>query len=556
MCASKKSRHAAGKPGIVGSPLVSVNRSFSGATAVEAIESRAMTVHEGSGEATALVAAIRAADAAYGLFAPGTMVLVAVSGGPDSVALLDALLSYGPSRDLRLHVAHLDHGLRKASVEDAAFVEALANDLGLPITLDARDVRSIAAREGRGLEDAARAVRYSWLAAVAARVGAHVVATGHHADDQAETVLSNLVRGAGLDGLAAMRPRSVWPISRAEVEALEGGAEGESEGGSAALYGLPALVRPMLRVRRAAILEHLEARGLPYRIDTSNADVTVLRNRLRHEVLPILHSINPSLADALARGAASIADDVAALEAALDAAWPGLLSGDRNEGSGRIALSRTALGALHPALQRRALRRALAGLGSNLRAIGWDHVEALRLDAVSSLPTPPPRDLSDGLRALFDANSLEIGPARPAIPPPRLTTVPITLAMTGETALPGGWRVSVDVVDRSGPPAGRGRDPWTAHLDADALTGPLIARGRKDGDRFQPSGMDGQTKSIQDFFVDLKVPAAERDGWPLIVAGDRIVWVPGHRVDERVKVTPGTRKVVVVHVRAPGRLAR
>lgn len=516
-----------------------------------------MMGQERSSEPSALVAAIRAADAAHALFAPGGVVLVAVSGGPDSVALLDALRAYGPERDLRLHVAHLDHGLRKASVEDSAFVEGSAKEFDLPVTLDARDVRSVAAREGRGLEDAARVVRYSWLAAVADRIGAEVVATGHHADDQAETVLMNLVRGAGLDGLAAMRPRSMWPIDAAVVAAHEalGGAP------------LPALVRPLLSVRRAAILEHLEARGLPFRDDPSNADVSLLRNRLRRDVLPALHAINPSLADTLTRAAAGISDDVAALEAALDVAWPGLVDGGAGEGtgfgvgagsksSGTIALSRAALARLHPALQRRALRRALAGLGSDLRAIGWDHIEALRLDAVSDSSTPPARDLSDGLRARFDAHSLQIGPARPAIPPPRLSAVPVPLAMPGETTLPGGWKVSAERIGRSGFNAlGRGRDPWTAHVDADALPGPLAARGRTEGDRFQPSGMGGQSKSIQDFFVDLKVPASERDGWPLIVAGERIVWVPGHRVAEWATVGPGTRTVATLRVKPPARVA-
>ena len=516
---------------------------------------------ERSAEAGALVAAIRAADLAHDLFAPGAVILVAVSGGPDSVALLDSLHQYAPEKSLRLHVAHLDHGLREGSVGDAAFVEGLAHEFDTPITLDARDVLSLSAREGRGIEDAARVVRYSWLASVALHIGAEVVVTGHHADDQAETVLMNLVRGAGLDGLSAMRPRSEWPIeasivaSHETVASHEGGLRGAEKS-----VELPKLVRPLLSARRATIMAYLEARGLDFRDDPSNQDDAMLRNRLRRDVMPVLDELNPALADALVRGAASIADDVAALEAALDTVWPKLVAAGGAAGAAsatradRIRLSRAAFRALPLALQRRALRRALAHLDADTRAAGFEHIEALRRDAASDVPSPPPRDLPDTLRARFDDQALEIGPARTVIPPPRLTSDPVWLAMLGETSLPGGWRVTVEVVGASSAVQGRHRDPWTAHLDADRLSGPLTARGRTEGDRFQPSGMRGRSKSIQDFFTDLKVPAAERDGWPLIVSGGRIVWVPGHRVDERVTVGEGTKKVAVVRVWPPARL--
>lgn len=530
------------------------------------VAERAGGVSGGSGEG-ALVAAIAEADAAHALFAPDSVVLVAVSGGPDSVALLDALLAYAPERRLTLHVAHLDHRLRGSSVDDAAFVEGLAEDLGLPITLDARDVRPVAAREGRGIEDAARVVRYAWLAMVAARVGAATVATGHHADDQAETVVANLIRGAGLDGLSAMRARSPWPIAAAEVEAHEGPLPRVGD-------TLPVLARPLLAVRRTAILEHLSTRRLAHRVDPSNTDVSRVRNRLRHEIMPVLRAINPALAETLGRSAASIADDAAALEAALDAVWPELDASPNDPGADarpepdpargsteadrRIALARMALAALHPALQRRAVRRALARIGAEGSALGWEHVETIRRAAIEPADAAGTRarpfDLPGGLRAIVLADTIEFGRQRRAIPPPGLSSALVALPEGETTALPGGWRVSVQ--GDADPAAARsgGRDPWTAHLDADALPGPLAARGRMEGDRFQPSGMDGRSKSIQDFFVDLKVPVAERGGWPLIVSGERIVWVPGHRVDERAKVTSETRRVLVVRAQPPARL--
>lgn len=508
---------------------------------------------------------MRAADAAYGLLPDSAAIVVAVSGGPDSLALLDVLASLAPERGWRLHVAHLDHGLRPGSVGEAASVAALAEERGLPATVDARDVAGRAARSGRGIEDTARAVRYAFLAGVAARVGADRVATGHHADDQAETVLMNVLRGTGLDGLRGMAPSAEWPVDAATAIELE-----PERASDLRARGLPRLVRPLLGVWRVAIAAHAARRGLQPIHDPSNDDPTFLRNRLRHQVIPRLEAINPRLREALVRSAEAVAGDVAFVEAAVDAAWAATAAA-RPEG--RIALDRAAWDAAHPAIQRRLLRRAVAALGGDLRALGLAHVEAVR-EAVAAGRADAAPVLPGGLRVSEEAGALVLGAARSTLPPPRLGPEPVPLLArvgpppgeaTGpadavgdaaELALPGGWTMSAAVRarqpgDRLAPP-----DAWHALLDADAVRGDLAVRGRRPGDRLQPLGLGGRHRSIQDTLVDIRAPAIERDGWPLLVDDDgrRVLWVPGYRVDERVRIGPETRRVVAVAVGVPGRL--
>ena len=482
---------------------------------------------------------------------------MAVSGGPDSLALLDVLAALAPERGWRLHVAHLDHGLRPGSVDEAAAVAAIAESRGLSATVDARDVAGRAARSGRGIEDTARTVRYSFLAAVAAREGAGVVATGHHADDQAETVLMNVLRGTGLDGLRGMAPAADWPVDAAAVAALEPAAADALRA-----RGLPRLVRPLLGVWRLAIAAHVARRGLAPVHDESNDDPAFLRSRLRHQVIPRLEAINPRLREALVRSAEAVAGDVAFVEAAVVAAWA---AGVRALPGGRMAIERAVWDAAHPAIQRRLLRRAFAELGGDLRALGLAHVEAVR-QAINDGRVAAAPVLPGGLRVADEDGSLVLGAARSAIPPPRLGPEPVPLlgaagadrAAQGdaELALPGGWTVSATARDRLPGDRLSSPDAWHAALDAGAIRGELAVRGRRPGDRLQPLGMSGRHRSLQDVLVDLKAPAAERDGWPVVVdsEGARVLWVPGYRIDERVRIGPETRRVVALAAGVPGRL--
>lgn len=517
--------------------------------------------------------------------------VVAVSGGADSVALLAALRDIAAERRVALHVAHLDHGLRPEAVDDAAWVARLAAGWGLPATIGAADVRAFSAHSGRGIEDAARQVRYAFLAGVAWQVGAAVdgscaaVVTAHTADDQAETVLMNVIRGAGLDGLAAMEPAARWPIATAEIATATAQAHLDATRSAhdwPADRPLPRLLRPLLATDRAAVLAYLTAAGLEARTDASNDDRAFLRNRIRLDIVPLLQAINPQLHAALNRLAATAADERAFVEAAVEAVWtevaepdvrgsdvgePGVggsvVDGSILDGSSDVVLHTPELLALHPALRRRVLRRAFAQLGGDVRELGLGHVQAI-LRAIEAVADDGATALAlpGRIRLRVDAASVTFRRDRATLPPPRLGPDPMALAVPGETRLPGGWTVAATLVDghagdgaRFGPGSdGPDRDPWRWSIDLDIIRTPLEVRGRVAGDRLPLDGMGTGHKRLQDLFVDAKVPAAERDGWPVVVTGATILWVPGLRGDARFRAAAGAGRRVMLTVTPPGRV--
>jgi tRNA(Ile)-lysidine synthase len=302
--------------------------------------------------------------------------VVGLSGGPDSVALTDALASLRRRRGFRVVAAHLDHGLRPDSAGDAAFCAALCERLGVPLRSAAADVRSRAARERGGLEQAARRERYAFLRRVRKEEKAAVIAVAHTRDDQAETLLLRLLRGAGATGLAGMRALA------ADV------------------------VRPLLGVSRDEVIAHLHGRGLAWREDPTNADTAHRRNRLRHELLPYLEArFNPRVREALARTAAILADEAAHVRAEAEAL---LARAAGREGDG-VVLSRPALLAAPAAVARAAIRQALARTGG-LRQVGAGHVE--RILALVRVKAPSGRrlPLPGGREARFRRDDVRLGP--------------------------------------------------------------------------------------------------------------------------------------------------
>jgi tRNA(Ile)-lysidine synthase len=293
-----------------------------------------------------LVASVDRALRAAHTPARGETLLIALSGGADSVALLDALALLSRPRGFRLVAAHLDHRLRPDSGEDAVFCEGLCRQLGVALRLGTAEVGARAQRERGGLEQAARRERYAFLRVVREEVQAAAIAVAHTRDDQAETLLLRLLRGAGTTGLGAMRARS-----------------GD-------------VVRPLLAVSRQEVLAHLHERSLAWREDPTNADPAQRRNRVRHELLPYLEQrFNPRIRAALARSAALLADEAALVRAGGDA----LLARIGREAEGGFALRRAGLAQAPPALARAAVRQVLARVGG-LRQVGAAHVErALQL---------------------------------------------------------------------------------------------------------------------------------------------------------------------------------
>ncbi|MBI4786133.1 MAG: tRNA lysidine(34) synthetase TilS [Chloroflexi bacterium] len=480
---------------------------------------------------------VRATIAEHSMFAHGDTVVVAVSGGPDSLALLHALRALRDELRITLHVAHLNHQLRGAESDaDAEFVANLAREWKLPATVEARDVAAFAREKRLSLEEAARHTRYAFLAEVARRVGARVIAVAHNADDQVETVLMHLLRGAGLAGLRGMLYEFVIRNSEFVIDnaITEKGITNDEL----------RIARPLLDVTRSEIESYCKQNGLTPRFDRSNLDTTFFRNRLRHEVLPYLETLNPNLREVLRRTARVLADDYDFLLAQTREAYGQFARED--EGAITFALARWR--GLHPALQRGTLRLAVQQLRNELRDVDWTHVEAARRVAMEK-GAGAKATLPHGLMLVVGYDDFVVADAtrEPLLPDwPFLTVERIALPLPSVVELPGSeW---VAVVERAASPL-KVNDRWTALLDADKIEGELALRCRRAGDRFEPAGLAGHSKSLHEFMIDEKILSAARDRLPILVAGDRILWVCGWRVDERARVTQDTQDVLRVTIR-------
>ncbi len=467
------------------------------------------------------------------LLSAGDAVVVGVSGGPDSVALLDLLHRLAETWELRLHVAHLHHGIRGADADaDAAFVTALAERHSLPCTVEHVALPDIARREKLALEEAARRVRYVFLARTAQAVGAKTIAVGHNAGDQAETVLMHLLRGAGPAGLRGMLPVTLLrdyrllPLAPPPDPALR-------------------LIRPLLEVTRAEIETYCQQRGLHPRLDRSNLDTTFFRNRLRHEVLPYLAHINPQIAARLRNLAEVVRADYELLEDITTETWDRLLVETHADA---LAFDLAGWRAAPLALRRALLRRAAYRLRRTLRDVDFVHVEnALRIaqkgatGAQATLPRNLVTTVGYTTLTIGDIAALHLPPERPWLEPGDI----VSLVVPGITPLPGGWAVTAEVLTDWEPEAITANpDPLTAWLDAQALGPRPLLRTRRRGARFCPQGMGGAEIKLSDFLVNVKLPRAWRAHLPLLEAEGRLLWVVGLRLSEVALVRPATRRVV------------
>jgi tRNA(Ile)-lysidine synthase len=469
------------------------------------------------------------------LLRPDALLLVAVSGGPDSLCLLhllNRLRTGGPA----LHVAHLDHGARgEQSAAEARAVADLAVAWGLPITVARRDLPAQARAAREGLMAAGRRVRYAFLAATARAIGADAVLVAHQADDQAETVLMHIVRGSGLAGLRGMREELPWAEWAQEDKETERQAKGSDLVAVAfPASRSPALLRPLLTTPRAEIEAYCAAHKLQPVQDPSNSAPRFTRTRTR-QTLRALATENPRLSEALGRLARLAADDLDFIETQLDLAWSAVAA----KHDDAVLLDRAAWLALHPALQRQALRRAAALLDQ--RELSLEQVEAARALASQS---GHQMQLGPDLWLQVDQQSLSLfrmtaSPALSAVqlsalglrfptPPPQLPVDSLALNL-GSTAIGAGWSCELreTVPDQPSP-------LWVA-LDPSTLDGPLALRRRRPGDRFRPLGGPG-SRRLQDFFIDRRLPRGLRDAWPLLVTPGAVVWVVGLSADERFVV--------------------
>ena len=445
------------------------------------------------------------------------LLVVAVSGGPDSLSLLHALHRLTGDGGPRLHCAHLDHGLRgEASRADAAFVADQCRKLGVPLTSEAVDVEEVRADRRLSVEAAAREVRYEFLAGVVRAQGARAVVLGHTADDQAETILMNIVRGSGLAGLQGMQRSSIRRVGGADL----------------------LMLRPLLTVGKRDTLGFCRALGLKPRLDETNLSTAATRNMLRLEVLPLLERLNPAVREALLRLSRSAGEGVAHLDSEADEAWDAIARREQ----GAVVLPKAALAAIDPAVRAHLLRRVVREVKGDLDGLDMGHVEQMAHMAAG--PAGRSADLPGGLRISVGYEEITISPG--ALPRPATIDGCHDIAVPGETRV-GPWRISTRVIGRgewekaTGEPA---PDANVAHLNLAAVQGVQV-RSRRAGDRFQPMGMSGH-KKLQDFMVDSHIPREMRDATPLVVAGPGIAWVVGWRIAEWSRVRDDDDRVLEI----------
>ena len=454
------------------------------------------------------------------LFAPGDHLLVAVSGGPDSVALLAVLASLAPAWRLRLSVLHVNYGLRgEESEEDERFVSRLCAGLGVPLVCERVDLRQAEGLStGLSLQARAREIRYAALRRTATALGAEKIALGHTADDQAETLLMWMLRGSGAAGLAGIRPLR--------------------EG----LY-----VRPLLGVSRAGVLAYLKAKGLAFRTDSSNAKPLYLRNRVRHELVPLLKQFNPAVVDALTRQAAILREEDLCLEQwALE--W---ITRRVQRSAGRtMTVPRTDLLGLPVALQRRVVREVARQVAGSDHGPAFGAAEAVLEKVVQGLSGSSLALRGARVTREYDAIKFCVGRGA-RVSAGRVESDQDRTIEVSHIPSTTVWPVTGQVIRLRVMAAGANEVPHgrqAAQFDAERFTHRLMLRSWKPGDVFHPQGMGGRRKKVQDYFCDIKLPRSRRAAVPMLVAPEGILWIAGYRTDHRFCMTPSTRRIVVAEI--------
>ena len=442
--------------------------------------------------------------------------VVAVSGGPDSVCLLHILVKLQKELGIKLHVAHLNHQLRGAeSQTDARYVAELAYRLKVPATVEARDVKSYQTQHHASLEEAAREVRYTFLAQVAVSVGAERVAVGHTVDDHVETILMHLIRGSGTRGLRGLLPVTRWQSSGVSLT----------------------VIRPLLELSRDETAAYCQQYELNPRHDESNILLVPLRNRIRHQLLPQLKDYNPQVIEALLRTARIAGDDLDFIDKEV-ARRRGRVA--QKQGN-TIILDKKQFVALPSALKRHLLRASIEELLGNLKDIEARHIE----EVLSALDKPAGRKISlpDGLTFAIEYDRYLLGYDAAGLSPfPRLEAE-TELNIPGKTSMPG-WDIEATIADPLEVKSECAEtDGFTACFDYDRAGNKLTVRRRQPGDRFQPLGMS-QPKKLNEFMIDAKIPQAWRQRIPIVGSPEQILWVVGWRLDERVKVSTNTKKAL------------
>jgi tRNA(Ile)-lysidine synthase len=449
---------------------------------------------------------------------PEREVIVGVSGGPDSLCVMDVLER---CRYLSI-VAHFNHKLRSEADEEAEIVKRLAHEHGLAFILGEIDPGELS-ELGRGsIEEAARIARYRFLFKCAEQTGAQAVVVGHTADDQVETVLMHLLRGSGIHGISGMQFRAL-PNAWSEK--------------------IP-LVRPLLGVWREQVLEYCREHGFEPVFDSSNLERTYFRNRLRYELIPYLENYNPAFRKVLWRTAEVLRGDSELVNQIVDKAW---LECKLDSGPGYIAID-TQRGKMHSlGVQRHLIRRAIATLRPDLRDIDFEAIERGR-KYLKDCQAPAEIDLIAGLKLVTEPNRLWVAEWETELPTsewPQSMGEAEILEVPGSVTLSAEWKISaerVSVIETVKLQIQKDTDLNQIWVDIDRIKLPLIVRTRRDGDRFKPLGLKGHSTKLSDFMINEKMPRRARPGWPLVCSGDQIVWVPGYRMGHPFRITESTQQ--------------
>jgi len=449
----------------------------------------------------------------HSLLQKGDKVLVACSGGPDSVALLHLLYQLRDKYKLQLYLAHVNHGLRgKDSDRDEKFVRRLAGELGIPLFVKRADVKKFAKQKGLSLEEAARLVRYEFFESLAKKDRLNKIATGHTLDDQAETVLMRLLRGAGLTGLSGI------PIQRGKI------------------------IRPMLEISRAEIMDYLKQNKIKFRIDRTNLKSDHLRNKIRNKLLPVLlKEYNPKLTEVLGRTAALFSELEEQMEKQVQKESKRILSSSRD---GAVQLNLRQFKKLSDILQRSLIRATWEMLTRETYLLDFNQVERV-LELANCGQVGHRVNLKENFWAEKEQNQLILfrqarKKAKVRIPLRSKLTIP-QLNLEISSKVINRKKLLTKITSKT---------ERVAYLDLDKFTDlPLLRYWRK-GDRFKPLGLEG-TKKLSDFLTDLKVPRYQRSQIPLLCSNGRIAWVVGYRISEDFKVGPETKRVLCLEAVSP-----
>ncbi|MGD9022903.1 MAG: tRNA lysidine(34) synthetase TilS [Deltaproteobacteria bacterium] len=455
------------------------------------------------------LSAVEATVRRHHMLDEGDIVLVGVSGGPDSIALLHSLVALKTKWALKLITAYLNHQLRgPIAQQEATFVSALSARLGIPCEIGSRSAADYGIQHRLSLQEAARTIRYAFYDEAAAKHSASKIALGHHADDNAESVLIHLLRGSGPLGLAGIPPVREQRI-----------------------------IRPLIDLTKREILAFLELGRFEYMRDRSNLDTKYLRNRIRHELLPHLKArYNPNTVGALNRLALILRDEEDFWNQAVTRI---IQNATLEKTPDRLILSVKPLSGLHPALLRRLVRQAVLSVRGERKRVGHVHVEAaVRLIAAPS--TSGALDMPYGLRVVRDRDEVSFLSS----PVDRATGFEYDIPRIQTTPIPEiGLVLKLSVCDVIEIPPLKHYATNQALFDLAAVTFPLKVRTFRKGDRFNPLGMAGSQK-VKRFFINNKVPRSKRLRCPLLLSGGRIIWVGGYRIDDSAKVTHETKKVL------------